>query len=114
MAKRDAAIHAAARLLFELIFGKVLINLKPIVDAFKDRTPFRRFAGVLQKTSDLTHPLSRPFAAGDGMGGSAREHGFHFVDRLGLFGQQDAFVFVRENFDEVFQVFRPAFEDARG
>src|SRR5450432_594182 len=55
LAEGHAAIHAPGTLLAKAGLGKVLINLKPIVHAFQDRTPRCQLAGVLQKSGRLTH-----------------------------------------------------------
>src|SRR5579875_3447239 len=55
MTERHATIHAAACLLLHLLPWKILIHLKPIVDALENRPALRRLAIVFQKSSDFSH-----------------------------------------------------------
>jgi hypothetical protein len=55
MAERHAAVHATRALGLNFLIGKVLVNLEPIVDAFRDRTPLGKFARVFQEASSFTH-----------------------------------------------------------
>src|SRR5579864_1010443 len=50
VAERYATIHAARALCAQLFFGKVLINLEPVVDAFSDRPARGGFARMLHES----------------------------------------------------------------
>src|SRR5580693_1779640 len=69
MAERNAAIHAARALRANLVLGKFLIDLEPVVHAFDDRTARRSFSRVFQETGCFTHAPPRD-VAGLGVGGS--------------------------------------------
>src|SRR5215468_1212446 len=53
--ERDAAIHAACRLLLQLVLGMLPFQLAPIAQPFRHRPPRRHLAFDLQKTRDLAH-----------------------------------------------------------
>src|SRR5260370_6220179 len=50
-----AAVHAARALSSQLFFGKVLIDLEPVVDALRNWTPRGNLARVFQESRALTH-----------------------------------------------------------
>src|SRR5215470_4974746 len=60
MAERHAAIHAARALRAEFFFGKVEIDLEPIVYSLAHRTPRRRLTRVLHEASIFTHAPPAP------------------------------------------------------
>ena len=55
VAERHAAIHAAAALGAQFVFGEILIDLEPVVDPFGHRTALRHLALRLHKSGGLTH-----------------------------------------------------------
>ena len=55
LAERNTAIHAARTLLAQLVFGKVLINLEPVVHPFQHRSAWCQFAWVVDEAGCLTH-----------------------------------------------------------
>ncbi len=65
MAERNAAIHAARRLLLQLLLREVLIDLEPVVDALENGPALGRFAWIFEKSGYFSHRLlatSRPTA----------------------------------------------------
>ena len=59
MAERHAAIHAARTLRAQLLFRKILIDLKPIVHPLGDGTTSRSFSRMLHESRRLTHGAPR-------------------------------------------------------
>src|SRR5450759_1548540 len=55
LAKGHATVHAAGTLGAKLCFGKIEIDLEPIVDALRNRTSRGKLARVFQESGVLTH-----------------------------------------------------------
>src|SRR5262249_17853343 len=55
LAERHAAIHAAGALLPQLLFGKVLVNLKPVVHTLEHGSARGHLPGVVHESGGLTH-----------------------------------------------------------
>src|SRR5215831_10142264 len=55
LAERYAAIHAARALFAQLLFGKVLIDLEPVVHALEHWTARSRLAVIVHEAGCLTH-----------------------------------------------------------
>src|SRR5258706_9596186 len=55
LAKRNAAVHAARALGSKILFGKIEIDLEPVIDALSDRTSRGKLARVFQEPRVLTH-----------------------------------------------------------
>ena len=49
----------------QLLFGKILIDLEPVVHALGDRTPRGKFAAVLHEAGGLTHAAPALLPADD-------------------------------------------------
>ena len=60
LAERNAAVHAARTLRAKFFFGKIEIDLKPIIDALRYGTSQGKLAREFQKSRVLTHVASRP------------------------------------------------------
>ena len=63
VAERNAAVHAARRLLLELVRGEGEVDLLPVAQPFLDRTGRPLLASDLEKAGDLAHlgyPLVLP------------------------------------------------------
>ena len=64
VAERDAAVHAAAACVAELVDREVLVDLVPVEEAHGHRPPRRQLAPVLQEPGRVTHVVlsssSRP------------------------------------------------------
>src|SRR6266852_946909 len=55
LAKRNAAVHAARALGSKILFGKILIDLEPVVDALSNRTSRGKLARIFEEARVLTH-----------------------------------------------------------
>ncbi len=55
LAEGHATVHAARALGAKLRFGKIEIDLEPVIDALRNRTPWGKLARVFQKARVLTH-----------------------------------------------------------
>src|SRR5260370_34854864 len=55
LAKRHAAIHAARHLGSKILFGEILIDLEPVIDALSNWTSPGKLARVLHESRVLTH-----------------------------------------------------------
>ena len=55
--ERDATVHAATRLYLQLFWGKRFVNFSPVGDAHWYRAPLGQLAVMMQKASDIAHPV---------------------------------------------------------
>ena len=60
VAERDAAVHAPAGLVLQVVLGEVLVDLLPVLDAHRHRPAGRELAVVLEEALDVSH-VSSPF-----------------------------------------------------
>ena len=64
VAERDAAIHAAARLVIEFVAIERLVHLAPVAQSHRHRPSHRRRPRPLQKPRRLTHQFTSLFIRG--------------------------------------------------